>query len=206
MGFDEDTARINSQIAAVRTEAEPVVEQFLRDTVDFLCDWSRQIVEKTVTSNPEKTKQLGKEGLSSLKNELAQLTGEMPEHVKKHLNLNELWLHRGEIAIKRQAGWSQSPYEFMGNSAPERLNTQMRVLLGYAGSLLVKFGFAGSDWTPSGANAQKYRYSFDWSDYMRSSLHRYAEVFNRLSKLAEQLESVKRQKAEAEAKQLWDQA
>ena len=209
MSFEEDIARINSQIAALREQAEPALQKFLQNTVLFLCDWSRQTVERAVTSSPELTKQLGKEGLSRLKSELAQLTREMPDHVQKHLNKNELWLHRGEIPPRDK--YSQGPYDFHSNRQPDKVNDQVRILLGYAGALLVKFGLAmydkNSSWEQDTATAStKFKYGFDWSEDMKRCLLTYSEIYNRLSQLAEELASTKRQKAETEAKELWDQA
>ncbi|MGO9018392.1 MAG: hypothetical protein ACLQVJ_08585 [Syntrophobacteraceae bacterium] len=210
MSFEEDIAQINAQIEALREQAEPATRQFLHNTVLFLCDWARRNVDRAVTSHPELTKQLGKERLSRLKIELAQLNDEMPEHVQKHLNQKELWLHRGEIQQQR-AKYSLSPYEFSGNRPPDKLNDKVRMLLGYTGALLVKFGFAKYDrnsvWELDSTGASpKYKYGFDWSQGMKTTLNRYADVYYQLSQLAESLESTKRKKAEAEAKQLWDQA
>jgi hypothetical protein len=208
MSFDAEIARINTQITNLREQAEPAVQKFLDAATTFLCDWSREKVEREVTSNPELTKQLGKEGLGRLKSELGQLIGEMPEHVQSHLNQDQLWLHRGEIPQGQR--YSLSPYDFHGYRPPDKLNDQVRILLGYAGALLVKFGFAkyddNSDWKLIAGAVPKYRFGVDWSADLKSTAVAYSDIYKRLLQLAEKLETTKREKAESEAKHLWDEA
>ena len=52
MSFEEDITRINTQIAALREQAEPPLQKFFQNTVLFLRDWSQRTVEHDVTSNP----------------------------------------------------------------------------------------------------------------------------------------------------------
>ena len=209
MNSDEKIAEIDAEIQLLREQADEALQQFLQTAVSFFCDWSRRAVERGVTSQPETTKKLGLEGLRLLKGELKDLCDKMPEHVQKHMNHKALWLHRGDIPQHKD--YTSSPYRFSGNRAPDKIDAPVREILGYVGALLLKFGLAkrdkDSEWEQTTAQpVPRYRYGFDWSAEMKTALKQYSDIYDNLARLVKETASIERQKAEAEAKSLWDQA
>jgi hypothetical protein len=87
----------------------------------------------------------------------------------------------------------------------------VREVLGYVGSLLAEYGLAEvgeyKEWAIDYPGPHpKYRREYSWSEEMNIALMRYSELHAKLLKLSQALKEVKNQKAEAEAKSLWDKA
>lgn len=207
MDFDAQINALESQIENLRAPAETASGNFRNAASIHLSDMAQSMIERKVTSQPELSKQLGTKGLGKLKKDLKELRDSMPRIVETHLNKDSLWRHRGNIKVDHE--YSSPPYEIYGNRTPDILNNPLREILGHAGRLLVNAGLEknGSEWQ-SGHSADKfvYRYGFDWSPEMLGALKTYGKLYQEIYQTAQRLEEVRRKKAEAEAKNLWDQA
>ncbi len=208
--FDEKTQSLTTQIEELSKITEQIQQEFLQSTQTFLAQWIRSRVENAVTRKSEVSKKLGVEGLRKLKSELNQMVDDVPQLVTKHLNVDSLWAHRFKLPIDTNKEYGR--YHFYG-SGPDDLNTAVRILMGYAGTLLMKYGYAEKgnrdEWDmlrQDGSQNLIYKYAVHLSPDMRSKLDTYAGLYDKLITLIGELERVKEEKASYEAKNLWDQA
>jgi chaperonin cofactor prefoldin len=205
--FDAQIEDLETQMADLRDKMEDVCHVFQAATARFVATWFQERAERAITSNPEATKKQDVERLKKLKSSLAQMVDNAPELVQKHLDSDKYWAHRVGLAV---APYSHI-YRVYGRSVPDELDGAVRGVLGYLGSLLAEYGFAEvgdyREWDVKYPDPHPlYRHAYDWSEDMKAVLNRYADLYQKLAILSERLKEVERQKSEAEAKTIWDQA
>ena len=205
--FDAQIEDLETQMADLRDKMEDVCRVFQAATARFAAGWFQERAEQAVTSNPAITKKQDVEKLRKLKSALAHLVESSTELVKKHLDADKYWAHRVGLAV---APYSHI-YRVYGRSVPDELDSGVREVLGYLGSLLAEYDFAEvgeyREWEVKyPAPHPVYRHAYDWSEDMKAILNRYADLYQKLAILSGRLKEVERQKAEAEAKSIWDQA
>lgn len=205
--FDAEIVDLETQMADLRNKMEDVRKEFQVATAKFVSSWFQDRAELAITSRPETTKKHGVEQLRKLKSSLAQLVDSSHELARKHLDVDKYWAHRVGLAV---APYSHI-YRVYGRSVPDELDNAVREVLGYLGRLLAEYDFAEmgehKEWEVKYPEPHPiYRHSYEWSDDMKDILNRYADLYHKLAVLSERLKEVERKKAEAEAKNIWDQA
>lgn len=207
--FDAQIKDLEQQIGGLRGQMENICKEFLEVTKEFTVAWFQDRVKRAVISHPEIAKKSGLEGLRSVKSDLQKIIGMVPSIVEEHVNRDKYWPHRGKLPDEAHSQFGR--YQFHGPRAPENLDDGVREVLGYAGAILVKHGFADtgqdSEWkTEPGCDQLRYRYGYDRSEKMNGVLKQYSGLYEELVKLDNELRKAKEERAKAEAKNLWDQA
>lgn len=201
--FDAQREEVEARILALREEMEGIKQEFLRATTDFVAKTFQAEVEKAIREKPGLAMAKGVSGLSQLKADLNVLIQDAPRLVEERLRRDELWPDRQD-AVDEDLAWSL-------RSRPERggFDEEVRFLVGYVGTLLVKHGFADtsdrSEWEVKQGKG-RYRFWLQWSDEMRSVLEGYAGKVRELANLQRKAKDIVRRKAEAQARRLWQQA
>ena len=208
--FDSLIKELEGQIRVLRDRIEKTCKEFFEATNEFAVEWFQSCVERAVISNPELAKKSGVAGLRNLKSDLQNLAATVPSIVEKHLNIDRCWPHRRQIPDKPdpQLGRYQ---DYWRRLTIANLKNAVAEVLGYVGGVLVKHGFAdtgpASAWAVIAWSEQpKYTCEYDWSQKLNAVFGRYSDLYGQLIELDGELKKVQREKAEAEAKGLWDQA
>jgi len=207
--FDAQISDLESQIESLKVKMEDVCRAFLLATGKFAAQWFEDRAERAVTSNPETTRKVSAERLRKMKSALERLVLRIPRIVGKHVNNDKYWAHRDEMTDDLFSYFGR--YRVYGRSVPDEMDNAVREVLGYVGSLLAEYGLAEvgeyKEWAIDYLGPHpKYRREYSWSEEMNIALMRYSELHAKLLKLSQALKEVKNQKAEAEAKSLWDKA
>jgi hypothetical protein len=207
--FDAQISDLESQIESLKVKMEDVCRAFLLATGKFAAQWFEDRAERAVTTNPETTRKVSAERLRKMKSALERLVLRIPRIVGKHVNNDKYWAHRDEMTDDLFSYFGR--YRVYGRSVPDEMDNAVREVLGYVGSLLAEYGLAEvgeyKEWAIDYPGPHpKYRREYSWSEEMNIALMRYSELHAKLLKLSQALKEVKNQKAEAEAKSLWDKA
>ena len=199
--FDTEIGKLEGEMKNLREQMEKTSNEFLIATNEFIVEWFKKELEKEVRSNPEITKKLGVEVLRKLNSDLQNLISEVPDLVNQYLNKDDCWGHRGPIPTGWGKRWGHNPLE-----------KNVRIILGHVGEIYIKYGYMQN----SSLNCSWQRqpvsnlliYSGDhdfWTKKRSEIIKQYREQYDKLITFEADLKKVKREKAEAEAKNLWDQ-
>lgn len=209
--FDVQIRNLQVRMDAMRSQMEEICKEFFEATKEFAVAWFQSCIEKEVVSQPGVTKKSGKKGLRNLKTELQSTIAKVPHIVEKHVNQDKYWVHRGQLPDDNDLSSRFGRYQTYGRRAPEELEKGVRELLGYAGAILMKHGFVDtgecSVWeVQHGSERPRYKYGYDWSGKMNGVIQRYSGQYEELIKLDHEFKKIQQEKAEAEAKDLWNHA
>lgn len=207
--YDARIAQAQREIDGVRSRMEAVTRDFVSETKGFAAQWMRDQVHKSFVAQSDTSKAMDKDRVASLKADLETLAQQVPGLVEQELLQDELWPHR------RQSfrGTSDDYMEFFsgGRRAPERIDLKIRRVVGHAGRLLSKYGLAKldtqfGDWKRQHDNTLIYATSLEISPQMLDILKSYTSLVQEYTKARYQVERAEREKAEAEAADLWNRA
>ncbi len=188
----------------------PILNAFLNDTEIFVAAFYKDRIKEYVISNPEITKDHGKEGISNLKSECKDLLKKIPELVKMNMDNDKLWSHKWPIDdLKRKRDvYHNFSTHYDRHDADEDIIKSLRYVLGYLGELLAKYNYIATEkysaWERSYDGKFTYRGRVDCTHEMKDSLKNYLEIDKELTGLIGELESIEEQKEKAEAENLWD--
>ena len=77
----------------LKGQAEDLKEKIIQNIKENYANEIEKIVKNQVKNNPEKTKELGKEKISSMKNELNDTIKSLDSYVESILSNKDYWLH-----------------------------------------------------------------------------------------------------------------
>jgi hypothetical protein len=206
--YDSQIQDAQSDIKKMQGSMDTVRLAFVESTTRYISEWTEKSIERAVTSKPETTKSIGMERLKDLKSALKKLLSEIPSLVPQHIKQDSLWPHRTELPADIYK--KSLPIFELKRKTSEELREGVRDLLGYAGQLLVEYGYeeSGKDgsWEERAGKPPRYKYGFSWSNEMSTNLKEYVELLESYVDTHIKVINLKREKAEAEAKNLWDEA
>lgn len=195
--FDSDIQNLEKRMENIRKDLEKYRGEFIKSTKDFIAKWIQGKVKGTIISKPGLAKKIEKEGLGKIKVELHALIQKIPNIVEEHLNKNEHWAHCKEFC---------KPEDFDSYNISSIVKDRIRELLGYAGEILIKHKFADtgyhSEWE-YGEDRPKFGYGFDISGEMDGILGGYVGLYHKFESVNNEINEIKRKKAEAEVEELW---
>lgn len=187
--FDARIAEVEARIRDLDEQRRQAINDFATTTITKLSTWYEEEAKRAVTSyHPERAREVGKDGVDQLRNEVRALAAQLPVRVQQSI----------EESDERE--W-QANIGRMANAL---------------GNVLVQHGFIqpghqngppgdGSPWkyTPN-IGSPAYTGTFEYSSEMQRALTRYNSVNFDLTAAWEQLPGLERQKLEAEAEQYWN--
>ena len=202
-----NSARIVKQIQHLHSEEEKCIlqlegycQEFVQAAKSFVVNWYTGYVENAVKSYPEITKEIGSDGVQSLKDELTQFNHDIPKIAEKALDQDKLWSHRYKEADRLLQSYSYS------EQRPKMIDDVMRLLLSRAIPLLDRHGYeeAADNLDMLLANPFGYADELDWSPAMHTILNNYRTSHQILVEFAAKIRTVEEEQVAAEARELWD--
>jgi hypothetical protein len=207
MTIDEKIEQARRELQAIVANAERPALQFVNAAASFVSAKSLEVAEKEVKQDHARTKTLGVDGLKAVKAEIRQLC-EDRDSISVQLNAVHLWWHRAEKPqLDRN---NMSPYNVSSSQLPSSIDHVIRELLARVATVLEKHGYLkswrnpGSGWVDDGR--RRYGGYLEWPAEMRAALGSYAKEFLVCVEKASELSKYEREKAEAEAADLWRKA
>ncbi len=199
--FDKEIIRLNEEIETVKKIMHELSEKFIKQTKKFLQKRAQDLGDKIAKiDHPERTKQLGRQGLRRLKLELEKIVVyQIPDQVDILLSKDKYWLHRQPYL---------SSYPTHRGKFKSRLENVIRGILGLVGELFkgYKFKLAFDEWRkPKSEKGLNYIGNDILSPKMERLLDDYLDHYTRLEDYHSELDQIRKEKIQAEAKALWDE-
>ncbi len=203
--FDARIKELKKQTNDIQEQMENTRKEFLEAAKEFVPAWFQSCVERAVVSHPERAKEYDLNGLRNIKADLQKLIAQAPSIVEEALSSDEYWPHRGEMPGKTDP-WHGRYQDYWRRSTTEGLKGSIKNTFRHVGAILAKYHLSNDSWLmPSPREGPKYVKEYDWSQKMDTLLKRYLDLGDDLIKFNEELKKMEREKAEAEAKDLWEQ-
>jgi len=205
-----DISEIEKQVKSFEKQAEEAFdslekkrEGFEKLVLDFVSSWIQNRVKDALTKEfPDKAKALGEIGVRAIKADLKAAVDKLPADVKALLADNSRWPHCTEYRGKGEKYPSAYDFETLFGGLT-------RQFFGLAGKILDKHKLIKSkqygEWGQVGTNIV-YGYGIQLPDPLKALIADYYELYERHRELLEKIEVTKNQRAEAEAKDIWDKS
>ena len=192
----------------VYSELEEMVILIISKSTEMMKKQIRERIEYEVKNNPEHTKELNDKGkLKEVKELMNKTLENIDDYVNDEFSCDKVFLHRN-LKIEKY----KHPFEY-SRGIKEKYQEAYRNLLGYAGSVICKFGYekAGNDfnghstWKYISGSGGKIKYSYcpetediesEWKNYI-NLLETYAGTAQKINNLTEE-------KEQTEATNLWE--
>ena len=211
--FDKLIKQKQEELEPFKSQMEELRQEFIRDSVNFVSEWYKKTAESHVERDADRTIKLGKEEIWQMKIEVLKLAEGAEAIVNDSLLDQKLWWHLTED--------DDLSYSFYANKAPENLDIAIHFALGKLGIILEKFGYVRTEstggreedvwceWDSSGnyhlpGGRPYYPYSINWSETMRDTITRYDNVHKQANSIVRKINSLRIEKKEHQAKDLWD--
>lgn len=187
--LSQDIEEQMKQLEATRYE----IRDLIKETTIY---WFNKEVQNTLASDPERSKKLGIEGLRPLRSDLDKLIALVPELAEQN-TADKYWAHcRTLPTVPFQS------QQILSNEYPNVLYDNLRNLFWHVGSILARYGFK-----VQGYSDQKYDSGLmlpgEIDKKLRDVNKRYEEQYRNLNSLNDKFISTKREKSDAEIKDLW---
>ena len=212
--YDEKIGDLKFKINKTRQDMAPVLITFLNETKIFVTNFYKDTIKEYVISNPDITKNHGKEGISDLKYECRELIKMIPEMVEMYIGNDKFWSHKCPITdLKNECKIYPAFSTHYNRSDPNKsIIESLRHILGYLGDLLLKYGYIKkgkySVWQMSYDEKFTYNRSIECSKEMKDSLKNYLEMDKHLAGFINELKSNEKQlegaEGEEEAEDIWN--
>jgi hypothetical protein len=213
-GYDAKIEDLTVRINNTRQEMAPVLVTFLNETKIFVTNFYKDTIKEYVISNPDITKEYGKEGIRDLKYECRELIKMIPEMVEIYIGNKKFWSHKCPINdLKKECKvYPAFSTHYNKLDSNKSIIESLRQILGYVGDLLLKYGYIKigkySDWEMSNEEKFTYKGSFECTDEMKTLLKNYLEMDKELAGFINELNSIEKEKEEAEnegeAEEIWN--
>jgi uncharacterized coiled-coil protein SlyX len=187
--LSQDIEEQKKQLEATRYEIRDLIEE-------IAIYWFKKEVQKTLASDPERSKKLGVEGLRPLRSDLDKLIASVPELVEQ-ITTDKYWSHCRTLPTE-----PFQSQQILDSEYPSVLYNNLRKLLWHIAPILPRYGFK-----VNGYSDQKYDSGLTFPEEIDKKLRdvekRYKEQYRSLNTLNGKLISTKREKSDAEINDLW---
>jgi hypothetical protein len=183
---------------------------FLKSTAEYAKDFFWKQFRKSTINTPEVTKRLGVDGIRSIQEEVCAIQNEIDFKIVEVVGALDLWWHLKPAKQEYHQGYGAC-FSEVGKS--------VRKLLGPLGPILEKNIFiepyphdneAWKEWHDRGRtssdNLPTYCGTMHWSKDMNLAMDKYFSLHSNAKRLLFELERLRREKAEKEAQDIWNQA
>lgn len=182
-------ADVESQVEALRCQLQDTDERFRAATGQMLSEWYWKEAERSAThENPERALGIGADGINALQEELHKATAELLDEIGKRLSL----------------------------ARPSEIGRELREMTGPLGRILESHGIISPGgpgyeglWAYLGratSGSPTYDGELLWTDEMSAAKEEYLSLEGQLTNATEELAMLRHQKAQEDAKRLWDEA
>jgi hypothetical protein len=209
LSYDAQIKEGQAKIDELFGKLEGIRQGFVKATGSFIGKWFTETVERNVKWKAEQTKQMAPARLKQLKADLNALVAKTDQIATEGLKSKDLWPLQQEWP--ENAKNDSSAYFELKKRAGELIEPAVKGLIGPLGRLLIDAGFVkekDQEWKNQGAPVPRYaeNYRFEWSKDMQAKWKQYEDTSYEISRAYDALKNVEKTKAEAQAKDLWDNA
>jgi hypothetical protein len=186
------------ELQFLSTQLERAREAVLSHCTTFVRGWIHEYIERLVSQQYERTFQLGLDGIRNLKGELASVESElgglvrslMEKHVHWHPKVKTGSLHRDEEK----------------KIIRESVENVLRLCVGYAAALLSRHGYSVEDFERDVRMQGEwlFKYGLTWSSEVLTAYQQYEETYERHRNSQEALERLEVERAQNQARSLWE--
>lgn len=185
--FDELITQKQEELNSLKSQMEEVRQQFIQDSARFIREWYEQTARYYVKSKgAEITIRLGKDKLKQMKAKVLELMENAEAIANKVLSDPKLWWHLVE--------GEDLSYSYFGFNPPYILNKAVSLALGKLGVVLEELGY-GQPYHPFGIG---------WSEEMQNTVKRYWRSHQQAKSKLTEIDSLRKEKKEQQAQNLWD--
>ncbi len=173
----------------------------------FAIDWVEKELERyLIKENPEKARQLGVVGMAPIKKDLKELQKRLPEVVNGTVFDDSAWPHREEFLKKMGSKPKDLCFridEYLLQIIHRVINSLGPILKQYS---LVPFDHRNAWQLDNGKPYHNHNYGFNLSEALRKALGDYIEEFREMERAQGALQKLLEEKAQAEARLLWEKS
>lgn len=202
---------INDLTAAnkvVYSELEKMSTNIIYESIEMMKKQVKERIEYTVKNNPEHTKELNKEGkLKDVKEMMNKILENFDTYVNEEFSGGIVFLHRSLKVEKYKRAYEYS------REIKEKYEEAYRILLGYAGNVICKFGYekAGYDfnghstWKCISGSGGKIKYgAYPEIGDIEKEWKAYIELFEKYVDTVQKISGLIEAKEKIEASDLWE--
>lgn len=216
--FDSEIAAKNAELVALKRGMEVTATELISACGRFLAEWYPQHARREVEYDAEVTHKLPSGSLQELKAEVNSLVDRAPEIAASLLDRNSVWWHRDTSLVNKPNSVGDL-YWMYDKQLPEILSDPIRYAMGAVATPLEKRGYLKAD---AGLLHRRWRYSADayrtetppyypqsrpdLPDELVKLAAKYSEDHKAAKDLLRVIDSLAREKRQAEAGSLWDSA
>ena len=208
--YDTELRALEQQITNCLKEMEGICNAFIEVAKGFTVSWINKETENLVKTNHEITKELGIEGLQKLRNELEELCNKIPSLIEEDLSKDNYWPHKCTLPQGNYISFGLNGYEVDSlNQNVPILSDSIRRMLCLGGELLNQYGLIDFDsacWERGVGSRVYYKCNYGASEELFDVLKKYSDQLERALSLNNKLRQTERDKGQAEAQSLWEQA
>lgn len=206
----QEMSKLEGSIELENQKLDELRQHIVEEAKPFIKMQLKENVEREVKHNSEHTKELGREKLSAMKQQLTALLDRSDYLVEETFSDDKLWIH-----VNYEIGDDWYAYRKQ-ETAEEQIYKAIKTILGEAGRLLIENGYikAGTiyQWAgayPVSSNLAKskllYKGSVSTPESLRQLIGKYKEIIRVLHELYVKVLNLKKELSEQEAVDLWDE-
>ena len=189
-------------VESIKAELEVEKNKFVEVCKIFAKNEINERIRSAISSNSQKVKELGAEGLAPIKSKVEESLSTIDSFVESIFCTDSIWLHRQKELTSENCPFGS--YTVHGNRLPDIVEEPLRMLLSPAGEIIMSNDLDTSDnWEKKGS-MMRYRYGFSYSKELKDSMASIGDKFDELYRLLEKLDDLKARKESNEALNLWD--
>ena len=209
--FDRRIDEAQQALQAIRQEAESQLPSFSSIMSAYAAELANYFIDRARRDRPEVIRDMPQEKLAKLKIQFNELLAQIPSLADKCVQDLE-WAHRADIPEER-LGETLLTYE-IANKLKEAFQQAARSLIGNVGRILIDYGLTDpknrSEWQVGPAGPPKYSYGLPdigipHAEQFKKIHEQYAKVADKYVNATKTLLAAQRAKAQAQAKDRWDQ-
>ena len=204
--YDKLTVDLEKQMANLRPLMDRAVEQVVLRTVEFLHLWSKETVDRAIRDNDERIKSMDAQARASAKKEIEDLQKRISDIVNERLSGTGVWVHKSEIKCDESKTFSlyDVKEQFRGN-----FDEALRLIMGLFGAALKKHQLAGSythEWGTASGGSIRFGIGIPKTPSLEKAYAEYEALAEKYIALDHRLKHVRKDKAQAEARDLWEKS
>jgi hypothetical protein len=196
---EADIAKVEVEIAAIRSKGEEVLQRFFAATGEHLKTWLPTKVQEYALVAAAVTKALGAR-LTEFKGEVSALAASLPEKVPSWLNDDGFWRHRDGFAEAKDH--YVGDYHHHGVDDENGPNLIHEALQGAIDEellpMLRRYGYKVDEHT--------HAFHLSWRGAMQVAFKPYVDLIVEMLRAENKLAALRAEKMRAEVKDLWDKA
>jgi hypothetical protein len=195
--IDQQIKQTEMNAEQIRKRLDDFKDSFIRIVKPFVVAYYRQQAESSVRNNPALAQQLGTAGLAPIKRKIEELIKQSESNVEALFSRPEFWPH-----LNKPMPDSSDLYSETKNDPIRALRKALWPVF----PILGEVGLASKEFLRMGMGQQYYPYALPDFSQFQQVWKNYREIYESYFQMLQQIAALQKQKAEHEAKTIWDKA